>query len=141
MNEKLIQLAGFLSLTCMAIGANAATIDFYEGFNGTQTKHCTFDATERVHQSFHAKGARCVNDDIKSAVLTNVPAGTKITLYDDPKGRRNKDDYIEIWVHKFVASYTINDFERSIGDRNSAVQIHYGKDNGLNGKVSYIRLN
>jgi len=131
----------------MAIGAlllfdasvnSPGSIDFYEGNNGTQTKHCTFSDAPSQSYNLKKRGHPCPNDDLRSVVLNDVRAGAIIRVYDDPKGRPNKDDWTEIIVKKPHQQYIVHHFERTYEDE--FVKVTYHSDNGLNGRVSHIKI-
>ncbi|MCD6049737.1 MAG: hypothetical protein K0Q55_1140 [Verrucomicrobia bacterium] len=128
-----------ISTFAAALGASAGTIDFYEGENATQTKHCTLKDDKKQSYNLTKKGSPCPNDEVKSVVLRDVKAGTIIELYDDPKGSPKKDDYCKIVVLKSKNEYVIKHLEmQSFEDEH--VKFTYAKDNGLNGKVSHIKI-
>ncbi|GLC25533.1 hypothetical protein [Roseisolibacter agri] len=80
------------------------------------------------------------NDATRSLTITG-PAGTCITLYDSPKGKTDDD---------FVIVIKTDDAKRSIGQleitpvaswvRRTGLLLWYSGGNGLNGKVSSMRL-
>ena len=80
----------------------------------------------------------CDNDDARSAKLKWVKPGTKIKVYDDPGGDPDEDDWTEIKVKRLFKYRTIDSFEDSYED--DYVKVTYHKDNGLDGKVSHMRI-
>jgi hypothetical protein len=78
------------------------------------------------------------NDETRSLALQGVKAGRVIEFYDDPYGSKS-DDWVEILVKQDVLSsdrYLIYSYEFSYED--DFVKVTYHKDNGLDGKISYI---
>jgi hypothetical protein len=107
-------------------------IVFYEGNNGSQNIVQTVEDT--LGQNFQP----VQNDEIRSLKLYGVRAGCSITLYDAPNGATN-DDFCIVQVKKMSPEYTVNTFERSYED--DIVVVSYIRNNGLDGKVSRIRIN
>ncbi len=105
-------------------------IVLYEGNGGSQDIVATFeDAPEQ--------NARVPNDEARSCKLLNVRAGAIITVYDSPDGSL-RDDFCVIRVIRSDAEYTVGTFERSYDDE--SVSVSYARKNGLDGKVSRIRI-
>ncbi|MCY1007191.1 hypothetical protein OV079_16835 [Nannocystis pusilla] len=107
-------------------------IAFYEGNNGTQNLIQTVEDTPG--QDFRP----VQNDEIRSLKLYGVRAGAEIRLYDDPNGATT-DDFCIIQVKQVVPEYTVNTLERSYED--DTVMVAFIRNNGLDGKVSRIRIN
>ena len=78
-----------------------------------------------------------LNDAIRSIQLENTLPGTKIVLYDNSEANTN-DDYIEVFVKKKIAKGKIITLEKSF--ENANLKVVYHKNNGLNGKVSYVSV-
>lgn len=134
---KLIAVTAMVLL--LKFPAQAGSIDFYEGPNGTQTKHCTLADAPNQDFNLKKKGHPCPNDEIKSLVLNNVRPGAVITLYDDPKGDCNKDDCVEITVKRPIVQLTIGNLQQTVTNSDDIVMNYHG-DNGLNGRVSHITI-
>ena len=78
------------------------------------------------------------NDEARSCTLKDVPAGTKIWLYDSPEGDKG-DDWTEIQVLKTATTdICISSFEQTFSDEWYTMTYH--KNNGLQGKVSRIKV-
>ncbi len=77
------------------------------------------------------------NDEARSAQLLAVRVGAIITVYDSPDGKLN-DDFCVIRVKKSFNDYCVRTFEQSYGDE--YVSVSYASKNGLDGKVSRIRI-
>jgi hypothetical protein len=103
---------------------------------GTQDTVCTLPATYSYTLNFKDSSA-CGNDEARSVILTNVPAGARLRVYDDP-GCGTEDDWADIRTYAQVYRFTVNSFE--INFNNGVVSQTYHIDNGLNGKVSCIRF-
>jgi hypothetical protein len=108
---------------------------FYEGNDASQDRICTL-STEKSDY-WHCKKHSGWNDEARSVKLCNVRPGTKIYVYDDSDGKTD-DDWTEIRVKRFSGKIIVKTFEK---DRNDdKVWVDYHKDNGLDGKVSYIKV-
>lgn len=105
-------------------------ITLYEGNNATQN-------IVKSYQDDHYDGKVSPNDEARSLKLSNVRAGCKITVYDNNKASTN-DDYCIIEVKRQVPEYIVGTFERSIDD--DTVRVTFIRNNGLDGKVSYIKI-
>lgn len=122
---------------CLMSNVHAGTIDLYEGNNGTQNKIGTI--TDEAGQSINLKKHDDIdNDEARSLTLNDVREGAVIKLYDDPKGNANDDDWVEIHVKKSSQQYTVNTFEKTYED--DFVKVTYHPNNGLDGKVSHIKV-
>lgn len=107
-------------------------IVFYEGNNGTQNIVQTIEDTPG--QNF-----KPVKDDvIRSLKLYGVRAGCEIRLYDSPDGSMN-DDFTIINVKRTSPEYTVGSFERTYEDE--YVMVAFIRNNGLDGRVSRIKIN
>ena len=104
---------------------------FYEGNNQTQRLLNTF------HESYI--GRIWPNDEARSLSLYNVIAGTIIQVYDHPEGK-GRDDMCTINVFQPVKTYDVDSFEYQIDDTNIGVTVDPKYHNGLDGKVSYVRI-
>ncbi|GFM71291.1 hypothetical protein PSCICL_22830 [Pseudomonas cichorii] len=82
----------------------------------------------------------CENDEAKSMTLSGITKGTRITLYDNPNGRRS-DDYAVIDIKRDIGineSVLIPKFDKS--RKNADYQMVFASNNNLNGKVSRIEI-
>ena len=107
-------------------------IAFYEGNNATQNILQTVE--DAPGQDF--KPAQ--DDAIRSLKLFNVRPGAEIRLYDSPDGATN-DDFCIINVKRPSPEYIVATFERTFEDE--YVRVTFIRNNGLDGKVSRIRIN
>jgi len=109
---------------------------FYEGNNGSQNLVCTLKVKmDRINFKNDSYG--CDNDEARSLVLSYVKAGTRITIYDSPDAKTN-DDYTVITVKRSIPYYRVNSFQGNIND--DYVKATYHRKNGLDGKVSYVKI-
>lgn len=107
-------------------------IAFYEGNNATQNIVQTVE--DAPGQDFKP----VKNDEIRSAKLYNVRPGCEIRVYDDPNGSTS-DDWCIINVKRVSPEYIVGSFERTYEDE--YVRVSFIRNNGLDGKVSRIRIN
>ena len=115
-------------------------IVLYEGNDATQDNVCTVSTTSDKTCKFKEgdEDCGCVNDEARSAKLTWVKPGTTIKVYDDPGGDPDEDDWTEIKVKRLFKSKTIGTFEDSY--ENDYVKVTWHEDNGLDGKVSHMKI-
>lgn len=105
---------------------------FYEGNGGSQEiKQVLSDAPG---QDLRASP----NDEHRSVKLLNVREGCIISVFDRPDGGTS-DDFCIIEVKRSSPEYIVATFERSYEDDD--VLVSYARHNGLDGKVSRIRVN
>jgi hypothetical protein len=123
-------------LSLIGGSAMAGTIDLYEGNGGSQNKIGTL--TDRPGQNINLKNSNIDNDEARSLVLNDVRPGALIRVYDDPRGRPSKDDWTEIHVKQGATQYTVSSFERTYED--DVVRVIFHRNNGLDGKVSHIKI-
>ncbi|HEY0372500.1 MAG TPA: M12 family metallo-peptidase [Thermoanaerobaculia bacterium] len=116
-------------------GALQGVLSFYEGNLGTQNKVCDLNTLAQTVR-FKSHDA-CDNDEARSLVLTLVPANTRIEIYDNPDCQAN-DDWMSIDVKRAIFRKTIGSFERNVDDLD--VKVTYTRDNGLDGKVSCVKI-
>ncbi|ASZ13425.1 hypothetical protein KTO58_07130 [Chitinophaga pendula] len=131
--KKFLQLAMFLVAVLLSSTAMAQTgfIVFYEGNNGSQNIVDTKD--DSPGQDFRP----AQNDEARSVQLVAVRANCTIQVFDDPNGSL-RDDFCIITTKRFIGSYIVNSFEQSYEDDN--VRVTYIRNNGLDGKVSRIKI-
>ncbi len=109
--------------------SDLTSILFYEG-NG-----CDQDIIASYKKSMDGKIGE--NDEARSMKLNDVPAGTTIALYDNPDGKEN-DDFAVLRVKRRTFNTCISTFESSA--YNDIYEMVFNERNGLDGKVSYIRI-
>lgn len=108
-------------------------IVLYEGNYGSQNIVQTF--LDQPGQNSRVNP----NDEARSLKLLNVRAGAYITVFDS-KDRSYNDDYFIIRVLKKTNAYTVNTFNSFNYYRDEFVEIFPGYNNGLDGKVSSIKI-
>jgi phosphatidylserine/phosphatidylglycerophosphate/cardiolipin synthase-like enzyme len=113
-------------------------LEFYEGNNGTQDAVCVLgahqDKSVRFSDPIDGYDYKCNNDEGRSVLLHDIPAGKVFRFYDDPNGAYQDDDWTEIVVKRAVSRKYVSSFEQSWEDADLRVISH--RDNGLDGKLS-----
>jgi hypothetical protein len=107
-------------------------IAFYEGNNGTQ------NIVQAVEDYPGQDFKPTKNDEIRSAKLYNVRPGAEIRVFDSPEGAMN-DDFCVVNVKRQAPEYTVDTFERTYEDE--YVRVTFVRNNGLDGKISRIKVN
>jgi len=107
-------------------------IAFYEGNNATQNIVQTIE--DNPGQDFKP----VQNDEIRSAKLFDVRPGAEIRVYDSPDGNTG-DDFCIVNVKRPSPEYIVGSFERTYEDE--YVRVTFIRNNGLDGKISRIRVN
>ncbi|MDB5980320.1 MAG: hypothetical protein JWQ69_1335 [Pseudomonas sp.] len=82
----------------------------------------------------------CENDEARSLSLSGIAKGTRINLYDNPRGSR-EDDHATIDVKRDIGideKVVVGSFE--LNRNNNDYRIVYSRNNGLDGKVSRIEV-
>ncbi|MFT4623522.1 MAG: hypothetical protein ACI8PZ_002178 [Myxococcota bacterium] len=77
------------------------------------------------------------NDEFRSVQLQNLSPGWTITVYDSPSASTG-DDWCTIEVKSQTTVYNVDSFETDVDD--SFVTVTFHKKNGLDGKVSYVKI-
>lgn len=116
--------------------ATGPHVAFYEGNNAEQNLVCTIFMEQNSAINFQSH-SECDNDEARSMVLYNVPAGRVLRLYDSPSGDR-EDDWLELEVLDQLAAYVVPSFENDVSD--SRIRLNYFRNNGLDGKVSRLEV-
>lgn len=107
-------------------------IAFYEGNNATQN-------VVQAVEDYPGQDFRPVsNDTIRSAKIYNVRPGCEIRVYDAPNGDMS-DDFCIVQVKRPAPEYVVDTFERTYEDE--FVRVTFIRNNGLDGKISRIRIN
>jgi hypothetical protein len=107
-------------------------IAFYNGNSASQ------DVIQAV-EDYPGQDFRPREDDaIKSAKLYNVRPGCEIRVFDSGTGNMT-DDFCVINVKRAAPEYTLHSFEKSYEDE--YVRVTYIPNDGLDGKVSRVRVN
>ena len=118
-------------------------IVFYSDYYCTEGIAGVFQSNDTTYVSCQDSG-RCENDAIKSVLLyPGVERYKAMRLYDDPDGKLS-DDYTSIYrgSQTIEEPFCIRGLEHDTSDREAAqgITVNYHEDNGLNGKVSYIKI-
>jgi hypothetical protein len=131
LNETAQALAGFR--------ISGPRISLYEGGGGTQDHVCvvSLEQDNVVSFTFGPNERHCDNDEARSAVLYDVPAGRVVRLLDDPEGAR-EDDWIEVIVKRDVVALDIPTLEASFESDDARVTYH--RNDGLDGKASRLEI-
>lgn len=90
--------------------------------------------------NFQNDGYGCDNDEVRSVKWVNVDPRCRITIYDGPDGWSG-DGYVVMTPKDEMAplsEFAIGSLERSQSD--GPVEVAYRRKNGLNGKVSAVRI-
>jgi hypothetical protein len=129
-----------LLLTLTSLRAQSGTLIFKEGNGGSQ--NTVAQITDAPGQWYNLKKKTPANiganDETRSLILQNVRAGAVVSVYDSSSGDAS-DDYCVITAKQFIPYRIISTYESSFED--SEVRVQYFSKNGLDGKVSFIRVN
>ncbi|MFY0256016.1 hypothetical protein ACDQ55_18920 [Chitinophaga sp. 30R24] len=107
-------------------------IAFYEGNNATQ------NLVQAVEDAPGQDFRPIQNDEIRSTKIYNVRPGCEIRVYDSPNGATD-DDFCIVNVKRMSPEYVIDTFEKSYEDE--YVRVTFIRNNGLDGKISRVRVN
>ena len=129
---------------------NAQQVDdliFYEGNGCTQDIVFTYNSYKAANDNCKKSGpCKGDNDEARSLrIAKRVNPRARIVVYDSPGGDTT-DDYtvIDIIDRKFMQpeGYCLRTFENDFSNPNlnSGIQVDYIKKNGLDGKVSRVRV-
>ncbi len=112
---------------------------FYEGNDGTQDNLGTLGYAPGANYDLKSSGAPIDNDEARSVILNSgLPQGSGLVVFDSPDASMD-DDWCQIQVLQTLnTAYTIDSFEQNLS--NDTIKQTYHKDNGLDGKVSYISV-
>jgi hypothetical protein len=130
-----------MALVCGTLAAagtaEAGVITFYEGNNGTQDVVAKFGDDATVDLDLKSDNMGIPNNEARSVTLSWVRPGTRIRVYDSPSGSTD-DDWTDIYVRQLREMIVITAFDKNVD--NADVQVSWHKDNGIDGKVSRIRI-
>lgn len=122
-------------------------VRLFEGNNTSQNVVCTIALAEPFSQMFRfkSKDGGCKNDEARSIEFDWIPPGTVIELYDDADCLTS-DDWVKFTFLKRVKYTWAGGFEYSkddtdYGEGDVVYSKTYHKDNGLDGKVSCMKIN
>lgn len=115
--------------------------ELFEGNGGAQNLVCPVSLVSSKSEKlfynsldFTTHPTACSNDEARSVVLHDVPAGKVLRFYDNSGYLYQDDDWTEIVVKRALTLKTINSFEASFEDADVRVIAH--RDDGLDGKAS-----
>ena len=114
-------------------------VTFWEG---NDAKQDGWALSTESKQSYDLKksGSPVPNDEARSCTIVDAAAGTVINVYDSPSASKD-DDWAEIKVNSDVSTpVVVNTFEKPTSYGGGAVTVTFNKNNGLDGKVSYIEI-
>lgn len=106
---------------------------FYEGNSGKQN----IVKVISLSKNSNIKLSKSENDEARSVILYNVPDGQLLSVYDSPNASE-QDDWSEIYIKKSLTKAVIDSFNHNIENEN--YEIHSHPNNGLDGKISYIKI-
>ncbi len=112
---------------------------FWEGNNAQQDG---WSLSTDFNQDYDLKdgGSPVPNDETRSCTIVDAEAGTVINVYDSPSASPT-DDWASIEVNqKITAPVVVDTFEDSTSYGGGTVTVTYHKNNGLDGKVSFIQI-
>lgn len=123
--------------------ATKSYLELYEGNSGTQDVVCPVGINQNKSLRFgdpwlDGNDFPCNNDEARSVLIHDAPAGKVFRVYDDPNRRFEEDDWTEIVVKRPVSRKYVDTFERSYEDDDVRVIFH--RDNGLDGKISSLEV-
>jgi hypothetical protein len=107
-------------------------IAFYEGNEASQ------DLVQAVEDEPGQNFRPVKREEIRSCKLLSVRPGCEIRVYDSPDGNTG-DDFSIINVKRCNPEYVVGSFARSYED--DYVRVTFVRNNGLDGKVSRIKIN
>jgi len=108
---------------------------FYEGNGATQNIVCGIGAGFSRSVKGGEKG--CENDEARSVRMFNVPANTRLQVFDSPDGSMS-DDFNILRTTRKIEDESIHSFEQDL-NTNSFSSI-FLRNNGLDGKVSLFKV-
>lgn len=146
----LILLSVAVSITVILNKVYAQEVDdlvFYEGNGCSQDIVFAYNSYREANDNCKKSGAcKGDNDEARSLRIGKfVKQGAKIIVFDNPDGKTD-DDYtrIDIVDRSFIQpeGYCLSTFEQSFSNpfTNSGIQVDYFRKNGLDGKVSRVRV-
>jgi hypothetical protein len=128
-------LGGKVSAVEFAPTISGPRVSFFEQGQAGGDRRCTPLIAQ--HGSWRMPEVGCPNDEARSAVLTNVPVGTVLTVFDNPDGS-TEDDWAQILVTEGLPRLQLDSFQDN-GQR-PGYRIWYLNNGGgpspLDGKVS-----
>eukprot|EP01083_Nonionella_stella_P204926 746695_1 len=115
-----------------------AQVILYEGDGASQSIVCTLWLYNREINFKSSNNYGCDNDETRSLKIMSAKAGTKITLWDNPDGKTDDDFYVIDVLKDITSPQTVEHYETNMDTY--YIRGRYYRDNGLNGKVSRIKI-
>jgi phosphatidylserine/phosphatidylglycerophosphate/cardiolipin synthase-like enzyme len=113
-------------------------VELYENNQGSTNLLCAIDVNANRGWRFTdgnlGPSFECDNDEARSAVLHDVPAGKVLRFYDEDGQRYIEDDWAEVVVKRPIHRRLLPSFEQPFEDDDLRVIVH--RHNGLDGKIS-----
>jgi len=119
----------------------AGLLAFYEGDNASQDVLCRIPFRYGTTVNFQTDNLGCENDEARSVRVDFLPPGASFTIHDSPSCSWS-DDVSAVTVtdpDAYNARFTVPRFDFTGGTWQ--YNITYHRDNGIQGKVSCIRMN
>lgn len=130
--------------------AGAQDVDdliFFEGNGCSQDIVFTYNSHVDASDNCQKRGAcKGDNDEARSVqIAKSVKAGSRFVVFDDPSGKQDDDHTVVSIVDKDFLQpegYCLRTFENSFDnpDSNSGIKVEHVRKNGLDGKVSHVRV-
>ncbi len=137
-------LVAMLLAGSMSAAFAQGSMHFYEMTGGTYKKQCTLHDGKTQRYNLGLKRINpCEDNEIRSVVLENVKAGTKMRLYDNNWGHKD-DSWAELTVKQPHPHYVLHSFRSNYEDE--FVKAEYHKSNhfkgrhGMNDQISRIEI-
>jgi len=108
---------------------------FYEGNGATQNIVCGLAVG--ISRTVERGDEGCDNDEARSVRMINVPANTRLQVFDSPDGSMSGDFSI-LRTKQTIEDEHIYSFEQDV-NTNSFSSV-YSRNNGLDGKVSLFKV-
>jgi len=108
---------------------------FYEGNGATQNIVCGIGAG--ISRSVKGGEKGCENDEARSVRIFNVPANTRLQVFDSPDGSMS-DDFNILRTTQKIEDESISSFEQDLNT--NSFSSTFLRNNGLDGKVSLFKV-
>jgi len=108
---------------------------FYEGNGATQDIVCGIGAGKSRSVKGGEKG--CENDEARSVRIFNVPANTRLQVFDSRDGSMS-DDFNILRTKRNIEDESMSSFEQDLNT--NSFSSTFLRNNGLDGKVSLFRV-